>query len=678
MKSKLFYNLGKPARATNMRRVVSLLAVAACVTIAAMPASADNAPPWMHALVNAPLPEHDEKTNAVLLYEEKNVNVISSDKIKKTVRRAYKILRPEGRYYGEVLVNFRSPGEKINSIHAWCIPAQGKDFEVKDKDAIEGSYPKVEGAELMSDVRVKFLRIPAPDPGNIVGYEYEKEEQPLVLEDEWTLQEESPTRETHYSLQLPTGWEYKATWLNHSEAQPAQVGANQWQWTVSNLKGIREEEEMPPIDGIVARMMVLFFPSGGPGSKGFSDWQQMGTWYLNLTNGRRDTSPALKQKVAELTAARPALLDKMRALASFVQNDIRYVSIQLGIGGWQPHSAADVFGHKYGDCKDKATLLSSMLHEIGVDSYYVVINMERGAVVPEMPAHTGGFNHVMLAIKLNDGPTDPSLIATMQHPKLGKLLFFNPTDEVTPFGQIKGHLQANYGLLVTPERSELVELPQQPSVMNSIHRTAQLTLDSSGRLKGDVQETRVGDRAWNGRWALRTVTNDKDRIKPIENFLAGSLSNYVITKAIVQNLTQTDQPFGFRYSFEAQNYAKNAGDLLLVRPRVLGVKTSGILETKEPRQFPVEFEGPVSDTDTFEITVPEGYVVDDLPPPVDAEFSFASYHSKTEAKGNVIAYTRTFEVKELSVPVSKAEELKKFYRIIASDERNTAVLKASK
>jgi hypothetical protein len=70
--------------------------------------------------------------------------------------------------------------------------------------------------------------------------------------------------------------------------------------------------------------------------------------------------------------------------------------------------------------------------------------------------------------------------------------------------------------------------------------------------------------------------------------------------------------------------------------------------------------------------------VDDLPPPVDADFSFASYHSKTEAKGNVIAYTRTFEVKELSVPVTKAEELKKFYRIIASDERNTAVLKTSK
>jgi hypothetical protein len=177
---------------------------------------------------------------------------------------------------------------------------------------------------------------------------------------------------------------------------------------------------------------------------------------------------------------------------------------------------------------------------------------------------------------------------------------------------------------------------------------------------------------------LRRVTNNADRIKPIESLLAGSLSNFRITKASVVNLTRSDQPFGFNYTFEADNYAKNAGDLLLLRPRVFGSKARAILETKEPRRFPIEFDGPIEDTDNFEIILPSGYAVDELPPPVDADFSFASYHSKTEVKGNVIGYTRTFEVKELSVPVSKAEELKKFYRIIAGDERSTAVLKPSK
>jgi hypothetical protein len=318
--------------------------------------------------------------------------------------------------------------------------------------------------------------------------------------------------------------------------------------------------------------------------------------------------------------------------------------------------------------------MSAMLHEIGIDSYYVVINAERGTVTPDMPAHNG-FNHVILAVAVPPDTDVAALGAIMNHAKLGKLLFFDPTDELTPFGQINGGLQANYGLLVMPSGGELVEVPRQPAAMNCIRRSGRLSLDASGNLHGDIEEIRLGGRASGERWALRNVNNDKDRIKPIESLLAGSLSSFRITKATVVNLTHSDQPFGFNYSFDAESYAKNAGGLLLIRPRVIGVKARGILETKEPRQFPVEFEAPVLDTDVFEISLPDGYAVDDLPPAVDADYGFASYHSKTELRGNSLVYTRSYEVKELSVPVSRAQELKKFYRVIASDERNTAILK---
>jgi hypothetical protein len=475
-------------------------------------------------------------------------------------------------------------------------------------------------------------------------------------------------------LQLPAGWEYKTFWINYPEVQP-QGSGNQWQWTVSDVKAIRAEDEMPPIEGVAGSMIVSFYPPGGPALNGFSSWQQMGNWYRNLTSGRRDASPEVKQKVAALTASATTPLEKMKALAAFLQKDIRYVAIELGIGGYQPHAAAEIFAHKYGDCKDKATLMSSMLHEIGIESFYVVINTERGAVTPDMPAHTGGFNHAIIAIKLPPGVDSPSLIATVDHPRLGRLLYFDPTNEWTPFGEIRGHLQSNWGLLVTPEGGELVELPKQAPAMNSVQRTAKLALDSSGTLKGDVEETRMGDRAWYQRGSLLTVARESDRIKPIETLLSDSLTTFHITKATVVNLKQTDQPFGFNYSFEAESYAKNAGGLLLLRPRVLGRQSSALMETKEPRKFPVEFDGPERDTDTFEITLPAGYEVDDLPPPVDVDYGYANYHSKTDSTGNVIHYTRTFEVKDLSVPVSKAEELKKFYRIIANDERSTAVLK---
>ena len=139
-------------------------------------------------------------------------------------------------------------------------------------------------------------------------------------------------------------------------------------------------------------------------------------------------------------------------------------------------------------------------------------------------------------------------------------------------------------MLVTPDGGELIELPQQPSAMNSIQRTAKLTLDPSGTLKGEVKEIRLGERASSERGRLRTVTRDTDQIKPIEELLSNSLSSFHITHASVVNLQQTARPFGFNYSFESENYAKNAGNLLLVRPRVIGNKGMGFLETKEPQE----------------------------------------------------------------------------------------------
>ena len=648
-----------------------------CAALLAPAARAGDAPAWMHALVNAPLSAHDEKTDAVLLYSEDVLSVQSNGKIKSFLRRAYKILRLGGKEYGTIRANFDSD-TRITGIHGWCIPASGKDYEVKDKDALETALFGVANGELVSDVRTKLLQIPAADPGNIVGYEIEHEDRPYVLQDEWMFQHTVPVREARYTLQLPSGWEYKAVWLNYAKVEPASIGNNQWQWVVSDVKAIKPEDDMPPWRGVAGQMIVSFLPVGGSAqNKGFESWSEMGKWEETLTRGRRDSTPEIKQKVAELTASNPTPLAKMQTLANFVQRDVRYVAIELGIGGFQPHPAAEIFTHRYGDCKDKATVLSSMLKEIGVDSFYVSINTERGAVKPETPANMYWFNHEILAIRLPDGLNDASLVAVFPHSKLGRLLIFDPTDDMTPFGQLRGALQANYGLLVTPDGGELIELPLLSPAMNGIQRSAQLALNTSGTLSGDVTEVRVGDRAASQRYALRTATKDADKIKPVESLLANSLATFHLTKASVTNLNRTDQPFIFDYSLVAESYAKTAGNLLLVRPRVIGNKSSDLLETKEPRKFPVEFDGPWRDTDTFEIKLPPGYEVDDLPPPINADYGFASYHSKAEVSGSVLRYTRTFEVKEPSVPLSKVDELKKLYRIIAGDERNNAVLKPS-
>ncbi|MGO9404704.1 MAG: DUF3857 domain-containing transglutaminase family protein [Terriglobales bacterium] len=634
---------------------------------------AGDAPAWMHALASAPLPAHTDETNAVLLYDEQIVTVVSVDKIKTHVRKAYKILRPDGRNYGNVSVPFNRR-QKINGLHGWCIPAQGKDYEVKDKDAVEVALPNIEGSELISDVRSKFLSIPAADPGSIVGYEYELEEQPFALQDDWYFQDSIPVRESHYRLALPPGWELKTTWFNAPESPPAQSG-NLWEWTVTNVRAAVPEFDMPPWRAVAGHMDVSFSPAGGAPGKSFGSWQQMGLWYAGLTSGRSDPSPAIQQKVAALTAGKSTMLAKIQAIAAFVQADVRYVAIELGIGGWQPHPAADVFAWRYGDCKDKATLVASMLREIGVDSYYVVINTNRGAVSPTSPPHAGAFDHAIIAIKLPDNVKDDSLHAVLPHPQLSRLLFFDPTNEFTPFGQIGGYLQGNYGLVVAGDGSELLELPKQSTDTNGIHRTAKLKLAYDGTLEGDFEEVRLGDRAVQQRAALRSVTTDADRVKPVEQLLSHAFSKFRITHASVLNLSSITEPFGYRYSVVAPEYAKATGDLLLVRPRIVGSKSSTLLDTKEPRRFPVVFDGLVEDTDSFEISIPSLFTVDDLPSPVDAEYSFASYHSKTDFTAGVLRYTRTFEIKEFTVPLDKIEDLRKFYRLVANDERSTAVLR---
>jgi hypothetical protein len=319
--------------------------------------------------------------------------------------------------------------------------------------------------------------------------------------------------------------------------------------------------------------------------------------------------------------------------------------------------------------------MSALLKSAGIDSYYVLINTERGSVTPEMPPHVGGFDHVILAIKLPEDLHDASLVATMQHPKLGKLLLFDPTDELTPFGMLRGALQANYGLLVSEDGGDLIELPQLSGATTGIRRAAKLKLSPTGTLSGDFVEIRVGDSAAHERYKLKTVTKDADRIKPVETMLASSLPTYHITHASVSNLDRIDLPFEWNYSVVADNYAQSTGGLLIVRLRVVGNESSGLLETKEARRYPVVFDGPRRDSDSVEITLPAGFEVEDLPDAVSVDYGFASYHSKAEVSGNVLKYSRTLEIREPNVPLSKVGDLKMLYRIIASDEKNTAVLR---
>lgn len=632
-------------------------------------AQADNAPDWLRAAAQDKLPNYPADTVAVILLDEQQTIVKDNGEIETRYRRAYKLLRPEARKeYGGVAVNFDKE-TKLSFLKAWTVMPDGRQIEVKEKDAAEvgvGDY------ELYSDARYKYLKFPEANPGSVVGYEYVQKHRPFVFEDDWSFQDHVPCRRARFSLQIPNGWEFTNRWANFAEQKPQSAGDNQYVWEVQDVPAIEIEPEMPAMYAIAARMDIKYF-ARDPKMRGKTTgtWNDLGIWYGGLTSASRASSPAIQQKVTELTAGITDPVAKMKALTSYMQRRIRYVAIEIGIGGYQPHSASEVFTHQYGDCKDKVTLLSTMLHEIGIDSYYVLIETRRGEVNADFPSTR--FNHAILAIRLPDNVKDGSLFAVVDHPKLGRLLFFDPTNAVVSLGYLPSYLQDNFGLVITPDGGTLVSLPLLPAATNSLLRTAKLSLSSAGNLTGEIQEVRSGGPADDTREQYLQI-QPAARQKVIEGFLGTFLTNFTLTSASLTNLDQYDQGLTVDYKFVAVGYAKTAGNLLIVRPRVVGGKGSSLL-TGKPRKYPIEFEEATRQDDVFDITLPAGYVVDELPQPVHAKCDYATYKSEVNVTDNVLHYKRTYEITDLVVPTQKLGEVRDFFHQIDADEKSSAVLR---
>ena len=647
----------------------SLILMALCGSFLLAPMAGGGTPDWLRGLAGQPVPAYTDKTNAVILLDERLTSVDHDGEIKTLYRRAYKILRPEGRKYGAVVVYFDQE-TRLTYLKGWAISSHGTEYEVKEKDATETS-PYDEALYL--DTRLKVLKLPAAEVGSVIGYEYEQRRRPYVLQDLWRFQRDLPVRHARFVLRLPDQWEYRAHFLNHAETEPQPSSGHEWMWELQDVPAIEEEPSMPSWYGMAGRLAVTYFPARPvSGGNTHRSWQDVGQWYARLAASSRVQTPALIQKVTELTAGRSTQIDKVRALAAFVQREVRYVAIEIGIGGYQPHPAGSVLFNRYGDCKDKATLLAAMLKQVGVDSYYLLTDSDRGSVAPDFPSMLN-FNHVILAIRLPRNANQPDLYASFTHPTLGSLVFFDPTDEFTPFGYLPPQEQANRGLLVTDDGGDLVELPLLQPRMNRLQRSARLNLGSRGDLSGEVKEIRSGFLASQYRAMLMKATSN-ERDKLLETSLGRFINGVQISHVVTENLEEFDRDLVVRYSFRTALYGKNAGNLLLVRPRIIGEKSSDVLEG-EARTQPYEFPALSWETDEFEWTLPADYHMDGLPRPVHTSFPFAEYQTAVQTSEGSFRYTRSYEVKDLNVRKENLPDLKKFFRQIASEERDVVILK---
>lgn len=626
-------------------------------------------PDWVHAAATRQLPPFPETAKAAILLRDETYTVAPDGRATVHVRSVIKILRPQGRSDAEPTVYFGNDS-KILYMHVWSIDPAGHEYALKDSEIGNLGLPG-EGGQLYSDTRAMVAMPPGRDPGGIVAYEFEQRERPYFAEANWSFQGDLPRVAQSFTLQLPPGYEYKTTWAHHDPVRGTDLPSHTVRWEMNGQPGIDLERVplAPATEALAGRMTVHY---SGPGlvTPQEGTWQGIGQWYDALAHDRLSPSPEIVAKAQELTAGKTDFYDKAEAIGEYVQSQIRYFVIELGIGGLQPHSAQDIYRGRYGDCKDKATLLSAMLSGAGIHSALLMVDTERGVIDPESPSLVG--NHMIGAIEIPPGYQSPKLRSVVTAKSGKRYLIFDPTWDLTPFGQLESNLQGSYGVLMEGVASQVIQLPVLSPDLNRVQRSGTFVLAADGTLKGNVTEKRFGDLAEHRRDVF-THRDAKHQQEFLDKSLAADFTSASLTGLEVSNAKSLNQDLTLQYRVEAGRFASSAGPLLMVRPRVLG--SEALYVDRKPRKVDIDLGEAMQARDDFEIDLPDGFILDELPDPVKIDFGFATYESSTLLHGRTLHYSRTYTLKAVTLPAERYADVQHLSDVIAADEQSRAVLK---
>jgi hypothetical protein len=624
-------------------------------------------PDWvMEAATNAPLKSEWHDAKAVYLLEDTLLTVGPDGKAVERYRAVVRILRSQGREFATPHASF-SKDAKLLGFHVWSIGPDGHRYAMKDSEYMEVG---VEGGGILyDDERVKVASPPGADPGGVVAWEAEEQVPPYFREDTWGFQNAVPTVHSVYEIDLPAGWHDEAVWSRHVAMQPAEVAPNHFRWEQTNIDGIDlENVPLHPAWAALAGRMTVHFGQD-PLPQGDALWARIGNWYAGLASPRSEGGADIAS-TAKSVAGDGDFMARLSRVADFMQQQIRYVGIEIGIGGWQPHAAEDIFHSRYGDCKDKATLMITMLDAVGIRATWVPVDDRRGVVDPAAPSLFG--NHMIMAIEIPKGYENPRLQAVVAAKNGRRYLIFDPTNEYVPVGQLPDYEQGSWGLLVAGEDSQVIQLPVLKPDTDETERKARFELTADGTLQGEVTVLRSGASSSGMRHRL-AMDSDKEQRELVERSLQHDFSAFTLGEEKVTHVRELDQPLEMEYSVTAPSYAKGAGNLLLVRLRVVGSDAEGLDD--KPRKVPISFAGVGTWRDDFDVKIPAGYAVDDVPDPVSVDVGFATYRSEVKAESGVLHYDREYVLKQAVLDPDEYGKLRKLEATIATDENSDAVLK---
>ena len=624
-------------------------------------------PQWGLDAAKTHTPDYAKDAAAIVLYDEYIETVDEQGRAVERERIASRVLKPQGRGQVTCGVGY-SEDEKINYFRVWTIASDEKQYEAQPTDFIEQGDTGI--PVMLSTWKMRVAHPPAVDVGATVICESEELLAAYRQENIWRFQADIPIVFQALEVDLPAGRAHTEAWHNHEPVKAVEVAPNHWRWEIKDTPALilRDIPSRPETAALIARMNVQWGVAAVEGKE--NQWRALGQQWTALETNRADPSPDITAQTQTLIAGAPDFYTRLSRITDFIQKNIRYFIVERGIGGWKANQAADIYRNKYGDCKDKTTLLISMLQVAGIHAFYVPVDDRRGIVDPDFPSMMG--DHMITAIEIPADVQDPRLQAVVKAKDGKRYLIFDPTNERTPVGNLPSYEQGSYATLAAGASSQIIALPILPPDANPNERKGSFTLAPDGTLTGSVDLIRSGSGGGELRNILK-MADEKERREGFETAVARDVPGAVLDSLKFVQPSELDKPIEVHYKLTAARYAHQAGTLLLIRPRVVG--TDVIPFNDKPRTVPIDLTATGRWSDSFDIALPAGYSVDETPDPVDIDLDFASYHSSFTTKGNLLHYQREYVVRKVELPSSQAASFRHLEGVILADEKGNAILK---
>ena len=542
--------------------------------------------------------------------------------------------------FGQLVFGYSSATEKLEVEYVRVRKPDGQVVVTPESTAQDFAPDVLKEAPMYSDYRQRHISVAALQPGDTLEYRtVTRVVTPLAPGNFWyehTFPKGVVVNEDRLEIDVPKSREVKLKTPTRKPEIQETGDRRVYTWVVKGIQPERDKEkdEMDEETGPDVQLTT------------FTDWKQVAQWYAKLQGERMTVDDNVRKKALELTKGADTPTEKARRLYDFVARNVRYVSISLGVGRYQPHSASDVLQNGYGDCKDKHTLFSALLRAEGIQSYPVLIHSTRKLDV-DVPS-PAQFDHVITAARLGTG-----------------LTWLDTTPEVTPYGLILYQLR-NKEAVVASEDSEggLQRTPADSPIKTFMHFTLDGKFSEFGALDATLEVTAQGDRDWPMRASFRRFSQAqwKDFVKALSASwgLPGDVDDVQLDP-----IEDTSKPFHLKYHLHQDRYFVVPSTSVNFRPiPPLGMPA---IRASEKSTEPLDI-GPAGEMDyRVRLQFPYNYTVR-TPTAVKMTRDYGDYSSTYSQNKGILEGERKLNVKMNELAASRRADYESFRNATQSDQ----------